>query len=302
LFIEHERFSFASINEWKNKNMKNIIYKHFKEVAILLAGALLGVAFTPYGNEISRHFWLVVIAILLLIFIGIGGIEFVCTTWIWLHRKFNNSRKRICIYAPYEIDSDTSSWIDLSLQQLEQTLKIEQIKYCIIKSEKSIEEFPITINPYGGVYPESNISIFQSLENIFDYVKRGGIYINIADIPFYYAYDSSLHRRVDTTPLAGDFSQVRSFLQTLLTRKLHCFVYGLINGPNFNKGITRIISLSPSTKNFFYEEITIDGSKEKFSPFLAIPYGIGFFIFSTLQIKQDNKSMVIDIIHKAKNL
>jgi len=160
----------------------------------------------------------------------------------------------------------------------------------------------MVINPYGGVYPEDDLSTLKSLDNIFDYVRNGGIYVNIADIPFYYAYERNLKRRIDTTPLAGDFLQVRSFLQTILTRKLHCFVFGLTAGKDFDTGIWRVIELTDNTNNFFHKEIVISEDGKKYSPFLAIPYGRGYFVFSTLMINKENIGHISEIIKKSLEL
>ncbi len=185
--------------------------KKFKEVAFVLAGALVGVAFIPYKDTLSQIFLFIVFAIIFLIFLGIGGIEIIIKIWISINRKINNRKNEICIYAPYDIDIDTSSWVNISLRQFKQKMSDAKFKHCVKKSEKSFNLFPVVINPYGGVYPEVNTSNLTSLDNIFDYVRDGGIYVNIADIPFYYAYDINLKRKVDTTPLPGDFLQVRSF-------------------------------------------------------------------------------------------
>lgn len=270
------------------------IYQKIKEIAFIIAGALIGIAFIPFEKEISNYFAWFVYFILFLILLGLGFFDWVKFAWIILNRKINKRRKKVCIYAPYEIDQETSSWINVSLRQIQNAIESEKIKVTTTKNEKNILRFPLVINPYGGVYPEKDLSTLASLDFIFKYVREGGVYVNIADIPFYYAFDSSLSRRVDTTPLAGDFSQVRSFLQTILTKKLHCFVWGLTSGEDFNNGIHRIISLSSNSKNLFRKEIAIDEIEAgSYSPILAIPYGKGYFIFSTIQIEKVDKFIVL---------
>lgn len=278
----------------------NNIYQKFKEVSFLIAGALVGIIFIPYENKISLFLPLIVGCIIFLILFGIGLFEWIFFVWIFLKRAANKEKQKICIFAPYEIDSDTSSYVSISLRQLSEKLKANKINFSINKSESSFLKYPVVINPYGGSYPEKDVSTFRSLTHIFSYVCNGGIYVNIADIPFYYAFDQSLRRRIDTTPLAGDFSQLRSFLQTILTKKLHCFVFGLKDGDDFNNGITRVISLSNNSKNFFNKKISING--EDCSPVLAIPYGKGYFIFSTIQIKKENINQFIDLIKKVLKL
>lgn len=72
-----------------------------------------------------------------------------------------------------------------------------------INRNTSFNDFNLIINPYGGVYPESDLSDFPTLKKIFDYVDNGGIFLNYGDIPGYWAYDPSLGKRVDTVdPIA----------------------------------------------------------------------------------------------------
>ncbi|MFH1546300.1 MAG: hypothetical protein ABIE14_02905 [Patescibacteria group bacterium] len=277
-------------------------YQIIKEIALLIAGALVGIIFIPYENEIFKSLGLIIGVIAVLILFGIGITEHICNFWVFLCRKMNNRKNRIYFYAPYEINGNNSSWVDLSLCQITKYLKDNGTACVRGKKEKLIFRYPITINPYGGTYPEKNISQLQTLNNIFDYVCKGGIYVNIADIPFYYAYDENLQRRVDTTPLAGNFSQVRSFLQTILTTKLHCFVFSLTSGDDFNNGITRIISLQENSKNFFDRDILIGNNQEKFTPQLAIPYGKGYFVFSTILINKDNLNLLNVLLNRTLKL
>lgn len=276
------------------------IYRKIKEISFIVAGALLGIIFIPYESEISSKLMRIISLIIFLLLVGSGFFEWIYAIWILFWRKINQIRKIAGIFAPYEIDNQTSSYITVSLRQLKEEFKKEKIKFEIIKEETKLNQYSIVVNPYGGVYPEKNLTELSSLNLIFDYVRKGGIYINIADIPFYYAFDNNLNRRVDTTPLAGDFSQVRSFLQTILTKKLHCFVYGLTSGDDFEQGITRIVSLSNNSKNLFNKEIVIQA--DKCSPRLAIPFGKGYFVFSTLQTTNNNLKSISDLIFEAEKL
>lgn len=281
--------------------MENTLYQITKKVSLLLAGALLGITFSLYRNELSQYVLCIIGAIFVLVLYGFGLFEGIFKVWVLIIREINDRRKKIFIYAPYEIDDSNSSWINVYLAQLKKELDTKCIKYSIKKKEISFSKYPIVINPYGGAYPEKNASTLQSFNNIFEYVRNGGKYLNIADIPFYYAFDESLKRRIDTTPLAGDYSLDRSFFHTLLTKKLHCFVYGLSNGEDFDNRITRIISLTEKTKNFFYKRIIIDNNDLGYSPSLAIPYGKGYFVFSTRQLNEDNLEIFSQLIEDTLN-
>lgn len=280
-----------------------LIHQKIKEISFLLAGALIGIISISFQGQISSHLLAIGIIIVFLMLIGVGIIDGIIFVRIFFIRKINNFRRKICLYAPYEIDSETSSWIDVSQRQLLNLIIKNKINFAIIKKESSIFKYPVVVNPYGGVYPEKNASTLESLNFLFDYVNKGGIYINIADIPFYYAFDQYHKRMINTTPLAGDFSQVRSFLQTILTKKLHCFVFGLTSGEDFDNNITRIISLAKNSRNLFNKSIKIDETETLYSPVLTIPYGKGYFVFSTIQITKENfEELLQNLILDLKNL
>jgi hypothetical protein len=271
--------------------------KIIKELCLLLAGSLIGIGVSPFSDEIGKHLSLIVIFIALLILVGIGLLDWIYIQCVHFVFFVNSKLRVVCIFAPYEITSDNSSWVDLSLRQIFESLKHSKIKFSVIGSQTNFKQYPVVINPYGGVYPERDLSALKSLDDIFSYVKSGGVYINIADIPFYYAYDENLNRRIDTTPLADNFSQVRSFLQTALTNKLHCLVYGLTSGENFKAGATRVIELPENGHNLYGKEILIDS--KKFTPILDIPYGKGYFVFSTLIVNKSEIGHTIKTITKS---
>jgi hypothetical protein len=47
----------------------------------------------------------------------------------------------------------------------------------------------IVINPFGERYPEENFQSLLTASNIVKYVREGGVYVNVAGIPFWYCYD-----------------------------------------------------------------------------------------------------------------
>ena len=275
-------------------------YNITKKASLLLAGALIGIAAVPFENIISDNLFWIIILLSLLALYGFGMNDIVINCLYGLVTYINKKLKYICIYAPHEIDENNSSWVNIGTGNLKTFLIKKDVKCRVGKKETVFQEYPIIINPYGGVYPENNSSKLKSLDKIFQYVRGGGIYINIADIPFYYAYDTDLKRRIDTTPLAGDFSMQRSFLKTMLTKKLNHYVFGITRGSDFKKGITRIIQLSETSENLFQKVKFDDGPQGDYSPILKIPYGKGYFIFSTLHItKQTFKSYIMIVVESA---
>jgi HEPN domain-containing protein len=50
-------------------------------------------------------------------------------------------------------------------------------------------EFAVIINPYGEAYPERDVRLRSSFNIIKDYVENGGVFVNVAGYPFFWAWD-----------------------------------------------------------------------------------------------------------------
>lgn len=268
------------------------LYLVTKELALLLSGAFLAILVIPFEAHIPREINLLTVLLIMLTLYGIGLADWLTVFLFWALRKLSRKRKLVGIFLPFPISNSNSSWVDVDIDSITSLLKQKLINYQIFNKLFLFRGQCIVVNPFGGVYPEEDVSFLSSLGAIFDFVRSGGVYINIADIPFYYAFDKKLNRRIDTTPLAGDFSAVRSFFQTILTRKLHCFVLGMINLGE----VERVIELSNSGSNLY--SAAYKDEQREFSPVLKIPFGKGYFIFSTLHLNlqnlEANLSRVID--------
>lgn len=275
-------------------------YQKLKEISLLLSGVSFGAAFLSIENSLKQNGLNLFIVSVILLLVGVGLIEWILEIYLSLILLLNKKGKLIGIYAPYEIDNDNSSWINLSERQLENMITRHKIRYCVFYSDRDFRKYPVIINPYGGAYPENNVATLESLNEIFSYVKNGGTYVNIADIPFYYAFDKSLNRRLDTTPFAGPFTRTVSFLHTILTKRLQVFVYGLSDKKYTDEGISRVISCNENSVNYFTEKLTIEN--EYYSPYLSIPYGRGFFVFSTKLIGKDEELHLVDIVNNSLEL
>lgn len=277
------------------------MYKIFKEVALLIAGSFLAVIAVGYEELISVNRLPIFLVLAVLVFLGIGGLERSYSLILYFWKRVNKRRRVVGIYAPFPLQADNSSWVSIGIGEFQTYLNANRIRCKLEKTETAFKRHKIMLNPYGGVYPEKDLSTLASLDLIFDFVKQGGIYLNIADIPFYYAFDESLNRRTDTTPLAGDFSTLRSFFQTALTRRLHRFVLGY----HRIKGVSRVIQLFDPGENLYSGPIehTEEGIVFNLSPVLKVAYGKGYFIFSTLHVNGNNlDSNLLPIINVACEL
>ena len=252
------------------------------------AGGLIGILAGPLEIWANQNAGAITLASSLLVLYGIGSIDYLISARNWLQMRSNSKSKTVCLFAPFHKDENTSSWVKVTLGEIRELLTRKNIRCTISQDYSVFKRYPIVVNPYGGVYPDRDISTTQSFDDILFFVKNGGIYLNIADIPFFYAYDKNLNRRLDTTPLFGDFRPLSTFVQTLLTRRLHIFVLGLVSGQAYNKGIRRVIQIPSPENNLFNQDVQVDNLPGIYSPVVKIPFGKGYFIFSTLHLDINN--------------
>ena len=84
----------------------------------------------------------------------------------------------------------------------------------------------------------------ETLNKIFDYVNKGGLFVNVADIPGYWAYNLLLKRRLDATPPIYGIDRapngqiliipIRPFELTPFMEKLGLRVLNIENSPLTN--------------------------------------------------------------------
>lgn len=52
-----------------------------------------------------------------------------------------------------------------------------------------IDRYLVIINPYGPRYPEIDIENLNVMKSILHFVHNGGVFVNVADIPFFFPFD-----------------------------------------------------------------------------------------------------------------
>ncbi len=67
--------------------------------------------------------------------------------------------------------------------------------------ESERKKFAIIVNPFGEIYPEEDFPNITTLRNIKNYVKEGGVFVNVAGLAFFYKRDTREGTR--TTGLTG---------------------------------------------------------------------------------------------------
>ena len=63
-----------------------------------------------------------------------------------------------------------------------------------------LDRYLVIINPYGSLYPEIDIENLTVMRLILHYVHHGGMFVNVADIPFFFPHDPD--RKITYCPTA----------------------------------------------------------------------------------------------------
>lgn len=107
-------------------------------------------------------------------------------------------------------NQEIAVWADISPQEWKNEIEKQaaenkiKIKVELINVKKRFDAYFAVLNPYGGVYPESDVPASTTLSKILTYVSERGLFVNVADIPGYWAYNQLLKRKLDATrPLYG---------------------------------------------------------------------------------------------------
>lgn len=180
----------------------------YRELALLFAGALASVIGTLLIKSPATNLTILLSCLLVIILIlyGAGIITIMNHKRNLFIRKIS---KVVGIFSDMAWDSsnkEISAWTNISpddwknaIEEYARTNKAK-IKVQLISTKNNFDRYTAILNPYGGVYPERNLKEHTTLNKIFDYVEHEGIFINVADIPGYWAYNPLLKRRLDATP------------------------------------------------------------------------------------------------------
>lgn len=287
-----------------------------RSLALVVAGALSGYIlaasyFSLFFGALLIIGLLIVVVLLLLYGVGIPQTAY---------HKFllkNRWKKPLKIGVLNDMKWDTNNkeiwaWSDFSpdiwKNALETYAKSQNVPLNVelIDVNKSFGTYTAILNPYGGVYPEQDLKNMTTLEKIICYVREGALFVNIADIPAYWAYNSDLKRKVDTTTTVyGAFASPngiqiigeKPFETAVLMKRLDLRVLG------FPQKLPQ--SIPTQTPNGIYTEraaivesnVTTclqtsrqpygDGQMHDFSGMFFVKFGEGDFLFSLLWINAE---------------
>jgi len=191
---------------WHGKGMRE---EDKRSLALLFAGTLLGLI--PSALVLAIRFeveaLLVVVLVLcavVLLFYGVGTLQDVAH-----ERRLRNRWKtpvKIGILNDMEWDAgdpETHAWTDVppmewrsAIQSCASSQGLDaEIELANVRSR--FDSYVALVNPYGGVYPEEDLKEFATLSKITRFVQEGGLFVNIADVPSYWAYNPHMHRKLD---------------------------------------------------------------------------------------------------------
>ena len=200
----------------------------------------------------------------------------------------------------------------------------------LIKASQNLDPYIMVLNPYGGVYPEYDLETDVTFTKVLRYVKAGGVFINVADVPGFWAYP--LEERKQRRPVGrigsadSKAGQFQSQFFTPLLDKLGVPMYG-------GKGISWKIEFEEPFGTELEDELTVQvdqvaqtkwetGTGSEFivtpvvkprdvvngefngreaTPIFRVDYGEGEFVISTIPLHYRDKvtetvSKIIEII------
>ncbi len=309
----------------------------WQNLALLIAGAVAsilgGLLFRP---PVPQRTIIVLAAFALaLIMYGSGAFTFARQRYrLWARHGWRFIQPKIGIVNDmgWDLQNDeTFTWTFLSPQQWKTLLsdsvarRRKRVRIKLITTSADLDSYVAVLNPYGGVYPEQNPADLTTLRRIFDYVGRGGLFVNVADIPGYWAYNALLRRKVDTTPPIFQFqgmplgtvvlTPVRPYLLTPLLARLGLQVVGVENTPlaqwtagvavryrHLDRGSTNLLThrVALVAKNIDPVLSPVAQANEQYVPLLFATFGSGRFLISMLPLDQppnrDVATFIADLI------
>jgi hypothetical protein len=170
------------------------------------------------------------------------------------------------------------------------------------------------LNPYDSIYPETDLSENRTVSKILSYVREGGLFINVGDIPGYYVYNipakKILHaatpiyfmrpdgnldydRPFELTPLLKEVGLIiRKIEQTEITNEWEMVPQNkyLDKIPNIGKlRVHRAVIVEKNVESIVSKKELAD---KQYSPIFITDFGNGKFLFSLLFLNHEDNLRV----------
>jgi hypothetical protein len=204
------------------------------ELALVLGGAIFGVVGTDLTALLPISRWRTVtltFGALLLIMYGFVIPQHARTVLILAVRRKRWRRPRIGILAgltsttgdrivPMSTEIPPAEWKEELRKAAARRGVAVRIK--LTPALARFDSFDALVNPFGSTYPESSFQDFPIYRRLLDYIREGGLFVNVADIPTYFAFNAHLRRSIDRTPAvySGEGQPVRFFERVPLMEEL----------------------------------------------------------------------------------
>jgi len=202
-----------------------------------------------------------------------------------------------------ESNEEIFSWTNISIDEWREEINNRKLNIKIdkIKVSNDFNKYVAIINPYGGVYPESDLKNLSDFKYILSYVNNGGIFTNVADIPTYWAYNHKLKRKIDNTraiyAIDKDYQVIahKPFSLTPLVEELGLNMYNTSTNPTpidlteYDDTDLKFVSkrICVMESNVTSCIPTYSYGKKKITSLFYCNYGEGTFLISLFWINDD---------------
>jgi hypothetical protein len=174
------------------------------------------------------------------------------------------------------------------------------------------DRFDIVLNPFGEAYPEEDLTLHTTLRRITDWVYQGGVYVNVAGYPFWWQHNPTTGVTTESGRWQIEVNQSANLTSATLKPLLSDTLLGIspdmgigeqlidtqqydLDRRRFGEiagigGSSQIIMFRPypiATQSMIPMLRTADG---QYIVIGAVPYGLGFFIFSGVKIEASAKA------------
>ncbi len=282
-----------------------------RTLAVLVGGSLLSVVGAEVAHNLPNY-WLramiFAVAAALLILWGFGAIS---QFTAFVRQSIRDNRLRSPVIGILtgldggEAGEIQGVWTDVPPDQwVEEIRKASssrqsKVRTRLISAGCINDSYTAIVNPFGGTYPESSFDGYPVYERLLKYIARGGIFVNVADLPTYFAHNPRLGRSIDRTPAIYTTSgqPVRPFcrvplLEEIAVETMNCesvtptqMTFPLDSrfttcGPLQNSVILTRVARVPAHENFqpILGPLPLNG--ENVSPMWICKYGNGRILAS----------------------
>ncbi len=301
-------------------NKQNLL----RGLAATVGGAFLSVI----GPDLLRLFWppatfdektllsntLIFITFfgsLLFIFIGLGLSQSMCRSLLLLLRRictsigwyrigilYDERVMRVCTHI------SPDEWRTL-LQTAARKFN-KRVSITLLNPVKDYTVYNVIVNPYGGNYPETDSAAYPIYNKILEYMQEGGSFVNVADLPMYWAYNAARRQTINRIPptylmQGNNIYPLRIFQEAPLTRELSLQIETSVNNqlpfilrspydrcsePNCNVySPDRVVLIERHNVETIIDPIRVSPQDHR-TPFFICGYGKGCCLISLFWLDQ----------------